>query len=133
MKKILIVILAVIVSYPLQAQRAEMEKVDIKIKRLPSRPLPLEVKKYNYKVMNLTLLSLSPETLNAYLRLDGFEFSSTSPDVTLLVYLDKYDEKLSTVPVKGISETKYAYVIKSSLDVRLGFVTGDTQYEGYSI
>ena len=132
MKKILFVILAVIVSYTLQAQRAEMEKVDIKVKLFPSRPLPLGIKKYNYKVMNSTQLVLpSTETINGYLRLEGYEFSSTAPDVTLLVYLDKYDEKTSVVPVKGINETKYAYGIKSSVEVRLSFLTGDSRYEFY--
>jgi hypothetical protein len=49
----------------------------------------------------------------------------------VLVYLDKYDEKFSTAPVKGINETKYAYAIKSSLTVRLSLLTGDNRYEFY--
>ena len=132
MKQILVIVLAVVIGYTSHAQRAEMEKIDIKVKSLPSKPLPSEIKKYNYKVINSTQLPLPQvEAMNGYVKLEGYEFSSTSPDVIVLVYLDKYEEKVSTPAVKGISETKYAYAIKSSMGVRLSFLTGDNRYEFY--
>lgn len=132
MKKILVAILALITGHVAVAQRAEMEKVNVNLKLLPSKPLPSEIVRYNYRVLNSTSLSLpSPEVLNGYFSLDGFQFSSASPDVTLLVYLDKYEEKFFTTPIKGISETKYAYGIKSSIGLRLAFLTGDSMYEFY--
>ncbi|RAV99264.1 hypothetical protein DQQ10_20435 [Pseudochryseolinea flava] len=109
-----------------------MEKVDIKMKSFPSKPLPLEIKRYHYRVLNSTPLPLpQKEAVDGYVRLDGFEFSPTSPDVIVLVYLDKYDQTLTTAAVKGMNETKYAYVIKSSLNVRLSLLTGDSRFEFY--
>lgn len=132
MKQIIVLLAALCISCTLLAQRAEMEKVDVKIKRLPARPLPSNIKKYNYRVFNSTPLpAAQTETLNGYLKLDGFQLSTTAPDVTLLVYLDKYDVKMSAGAVKGIDVDKFVYFIKSSLDIRLSFLTGDNRFEFY--
>lgn len=131
-RRIILITLVIITSCTLYAQRAETEKVDTKIKLLPLRPLPIEVKKYNYKVINATQLALPlTEELQGYFVIPGFEFSSSDPDVTVLIYLDKYDEKFLTPPVRGINETKYAYGISSALTVRLSFLTGDKRFEFY--
>jgi hypothetical protein len=49
------------------------------------------------------------------------------------VHLDKFDQKISTAQIKGLSETKYGYVIKSSLDLRLSFLSRDHRYEFYQV
>jgi hypothetical protein len=117
---------------PLLAQRAEMERVKIRLKSLPSMPLEQEVKTYNYRIFNTTSLTLpSPETINGYLRMEGFEFASTSPDVILLVNLDGYEEKFSVATIKDISTPKYVYRISAKIDVQLRFLSGDSRFEYY--